>query len=172
MSGISSPPRFPSSIGNSPPFFLRSFHPTRMARTTKSRSTSPGGGTKEISAVAHKDQRTNIPTKELRGFVAEDEKTPRLCSRATSRSIPSLFGKSRMSRILRISLSMWCRSTSSRTDCPRVGFSSPVSEAVYKLLKNVRLGAKKYSPPRMVTKFAKLNCSVALAGSSQVLRQV
>ena len=30
-----------------------------------------------IETVTHKDQRTNIPTEELRGFVAEDEKRPK-----------------------------------------------------------------------------------------------
>src|SRR5512138_2108274 len=30
-----------------------------------------------IASVKHKDRRTNIPTKELRGFVEEDEKNPR-----------------------------------------------------------------------------------------------
>ena len=29
-----------------------------------------------VVAVKHKDKRTNIPTKELRGFVEEDEKLP------------------------------------------------------------------------------------------------
>jgi adenine-specific DNA-methyltransferase len=31
----------------------------------------------KVETVTHKDQRTNIPTEELRGFVAEDEKTPK-----------------------------------------------------------------------------------------------
>jgi|ERR1035437_9490986 adenine-specific DNA-methyltransferase len=31
----------------------------------------------KVETVMHKDQRTNIPTEELRGFVAEDEKTPK-----------------------------------------------------------------------------------------------
>src|SRR6202158_3377676 len=30
-----------------------------------------------VETVTHKDQRTNIPTEELRGFVAEDEKSPK-----------------------------------------------------------------------------------------------
>ena len=30
----------------------------------------------KVETVTHKDQRTNIPTEELRGFVVEDEKTP------------------------------------------------------------------------------------------------
>jgi len=30
-----------------------------------------------VVAVKHKDKRTNIPTKELRGFVEEDEKQPK-----------------------------------------------------------------------------------------------
>src|SRR3984957_20756374 len=31
----------------------------------------------KVETVTHKDQRTNIPTEELRGFVAEDEKAPK-----------------------------------------------------------------------------------------------
>lgn len=31
----------------------------------------------KVETVTHKDQRTNIPTEELRGFVAEDEKSPK-----------------------------------------------------------------------------------------------
>ena len=30
-----------------------------------------------VETVTHKDERTNIPTEELRGFVAEDEKSPK-----------------------------------------------------------------------------------------------
>src|SRR5659263_500153 len=30
-----------------------------------------------IATVTHKDRRTNIPTKELRGFVEDDEKNPK-----------------------------------------------------------------------------------------------
>ncbi|HWD99295.1 MAG TPA: hypothetical protein VG345_09665, partial [Bryobacteraceae bacterium] len=33
-------------------------------------------GTK-VAAVRHKDKRTNIPTEELRGFVADDERAPK-----------------------------------------------------------------------------------------------
>ncbi len=32
---------------------------------------------KAIEAIKHKDKRTNIPTEELRDFVAEDEKSPK-----------------------------------------------------------------------------------------------
>src|SRR6266436_6529995 len=31
----------------------------------------------KVEAVTHNDLRTNIPTEELRGFVAEDEKSPK-----------------------------------------------------------------------------------------------
>ena len=31
----------------------------------------------KVETVTHKDKRTNIPTEELRGFVAEDEKSPK-----------------------------------------------------------------------------------------------
>ena len=31
----------------------------------------------KVETVTHKDQRTNIPTEELRGFVAEEEKSPK-----------------------------------------------------------------------------------------------
>ena len=41
-----------------------------MARKSDTKRTS-------IETVTHKDQRTNIPTEELRGFVAEDEKRPK-----------------------------------------------------------------------------------------------
>jgi adenine-specific DNA-methyltransferase len=41
-----------------------------MARNTDSKK-------KSIETVTHKDRPTNIPTEELRGFVAEDEKSPK-----------------------------------------------------------------------------------------------
>jgi adenine-specific DNA-methyltransferase len=43
--------------------------------TNKKKQSSPKLPT-PISAVKHKDKRTNIPTEELRDFIAEDEKTP------------------------------------------------------------------------------------------------
>lgn len=44
-----------------------------MARSSGKKPTT----TKSIETVTHKDQRTNIPTEELRGFVAEDERSPK-----------------------------------------------------------------------------------------------
>jgi adenine-specific DNA-methyltransferase len=43
-----------------------------MARKTES-----ARKTVKVDTVTHKDKRTNIPTEELRGFVAEDEKSPK-----------------------------------------------------------------------------------------------
>src|SRR2546422_6756879 len=42
-----------------------------MARKTESRNPM------KVESVTHKDKRTNIPTEELRGFVAEDERSPK-----------------------------------------------------------------------------------------------
>lgn len=42
-------------------------------KTTKRKTTAP----KKIGSVKHKDKRANIPTEELRGFVAEDELKPK-----------------------------------------------------------------------------------------------
>ena len=44
---------------------------------TSQRQEASRQGPKSIETVTHKDQRTNIPTEELRGFVAEDEQTPK-----------------------------------------------------------------------------------------------
>ena len=34
-------------------------------------------GAKRVASIRHKDKRANIPTEELRDFVAEDEKAPK-----------------------------------------------------------------------------------------------
>src|SRR5438477_10063979 len=44
-----------------------------MARSAGKKPTNP----KPIETVTHKDQRTNIPTEELRGFVADGERSPK-----------------------------------------------------------------------------------------------
>src|SRR5438067_3814939 len=44
-----------------------------MARSSGKKPASQ----KSIETVTHKDQRTNIPTEELRGFVADDEAAPK-----------------------------------------------------------------------------------------------
>ncbi len=41
---------------------------------TRRRST--GSGLKDVKATVHADKRANIPTEELRDFVAEDERNP------------------------------------------------------------------------------------------------
>ena len=33
--------------------------------------------TEKINAIKHREKRANIPTNELRGFVAEDERAPK-----------------------------------------------------------------------------------------------
>ncbi len=43
---------------------------------TRKRAAQP----KEIESIRHRDTRTNIPTQELRGFVSQDEDTPRVVS--------------------------------------------------------------------------------------------
>ena len=48
--------------------------PARPRKST--RAASPKLAT-PIAAMKHKDKRANIPTEELRDFVAEDEKAPR-----------------------------------------------------------------------------------------------
>ena len=54
---------------------------------------------KTIETVTHKDQRTNIPTEELRGFVARKSAARRSCSTlAIRRSIRSWCGRARTSR--------------------------------------------------------------------------
>src|SRR6266446_5530753 len=42
-----------------------------MARQSKPKSSTP------VHATKHKDKRANIPTEELRDFVADDEKAPK-----------------------------------------------------------------------------------------------
>src|SRR5450759_1334739 len=44
-----------------------------MARSSGKTPATP----KSIETVTHKDRRTNIPTEELRGFVADDERSPK-----------------------------------------------------------------------------------------------
>jgi adenine-specific DNA-methyltransferase len=44
-----------------------------MAKKPTRRSNGP----KPVESIKHKDKRTNIPTEELRDFVAEDEKAPK-----------------------------------------------------------------------------------------------
>lgn len=39
---------------------------------------SYGSNATPIESVKHKDKRANIPTEELRGFVADDEKKPKI----------------------------------------------------------------------------------------------
>ncbi len=53
-----------------------------------------------VESIRHKDKRANIPTEELRDFVAEDEKRARRrCStRATRRSTRNSSGRARTSR--------------------------------------------------------------------------
>src|ERR1700730_11293899 len=46
-----------------------------MPRPTDKKPTAKK--TIRVETVKHKDKRTNIPTEELRGFVAEDEKNPK-----------------------------------------------------------------------------------------------
>ena len=41
------------------------------------RTTKPSKAPTPVDAIKHKDTRVNIPTEELRDFVAEDEKTPK-----------------------------------------------------------------------------------------------
>src|SRR5882672_10705512 len=41
------------------------------------RKPNPNASSKSLSAVRHRDTRRNIPTEELRDFVADDEKAPK-----------------------------------------------------------------------------------------------
>jgi hypothetical protein len=59
----------------------------------------PTTDTMPIEIVKHKDKRVNIPTEELRDFVADDEKSRRRSSiPAIRRSIHNWSGRGRMSR--------------------------------------------------------------------------
>ncbi len=65
-------------------------------RLRKSKKSSPT----PITSLEDKDKRANIPTEELRDFIAEDEKSPRPCStRVTRHWTRSWSGRARMSRI-------------------------------------------------------------------------
>ena len=43
----------------------------RKRANSKTKTTTP------VASIRHKDKRTNIPTEELRDFVADDEKAPK-----------------------------------------------------------------------------------------------
>ena len=45
---------------------------------TKSGGSKRPARNKEVSAIKHHDKRANIPTEELRDFVADDEKNPKV----------------------------------------------------------------------------------------------
>ena len=75
-------------------------HHSRIVAHMPSRS--PKGSVKgptPVKAIKHKDTRKNIPTEELRDFVADDEQAPeRCCIRATRRSTRNSSGRGRTSR--------------------------------------------------------------------------
>lgn len=43
-----------------------------------SKGSSKGNSSKSVAAIKHLDKRSNIPTEELRDFVAEEEKNPQI----------------------------------------------------------------------------------------------
>src|SRR4030042_3457373 len=43
----------------------------------KAKPITKNGASKVVESIKHKDKRVNIPTEELRDFVAEDEATPK-----------------------------------------------------------------------------------------------
>jgi hypothetical protein len=85
-----------------------------MNRPTETRRTS-------IESVRHKDKRANIPTEELRDFVAEDEEHPKtmLYPRDPSLDPYSLSGKAKTSRTRRTWKFRWCPSTFRKRFIPK-----------------------------------------------------
>jgi adenine-specific DNA-methyltransferase len=49
-----------------------------MASNTTGPKKSQGEATKKVAAIKHQDKRSNIPTEELRDFVIDDEKSPKM----------------------------------------------------------------------------------------------
>ncbi|KGF71410.1 hypothetical protein DO97_20695 [Neosynechococcus sphagnicola sy1] len=60
---------------------------------------SYGSNATPIDSVKHKDKRANIPTEELRGFVAEDEKKPKIVSRLPASSKSTVVSEFSVKRL-------------------------------------------------------------------------
>jgi adenine-specific DNA-methyltransferase len=43
----------------------------------------------QVESIRHKDKRTNIPTEELRDFIADDEQAPNIISYSESLNVPN-----------------------------------------------------------------------------------
>ncbi len=73
----------------------------------------------ELDANRHHDTRKNIPTEELRDFVAEDEsKPPKMLYPRDHRSTRNSSGRARMSKTGNRSKSTSSRSTSRKSSSP------------------------------------------------------
>ncbi len=59
---------------------------------------STNSKSKSVTALRHKDKRANIPTEELRDFVAEDEKKPKIMLYPRDRWVPAVNNHGRFGR--------------------------------------------------------------------------
>ena len=67
---------------------------------------------KKVESIKHKDKRTNIPTEELRDFVADEELAPKTMLYPRDPSLdPQLVWKGKTSRIGKTSPCLSCPST-------------------------------------------------------------